>query len=266
MTQMMIKSPGGVPYVTTAKDIQGEAADYQSYDKTPMFLGADGDYCTFACFLRVPHITSNTEGFIYGNSVVNFYTRNWGYGAPNLNEFVIRLYDTGYDGYLGITQNRTVHGIDVGDWFAFMVSADLSGSAGDVQVYIQKVGESAASDISVISPLEDDPLTGGMGFSSEDTPAVVNSNPWFLAQSLDSDLCEFYFTDEQVDWSDQNVRDLFIDANGKPVGLGAGGINLTGTAAKIYAPDGDLSNNQGTAGNFSEENGPIINASTSPTD
>lgn len=265
-------TPSGIPmYSTTAKAIEGEFPDYQSYDKNEMFAGEDNSYFTFAAFMLIPHQTANYEGLIFTNSgTISLYTRYWGTtpgsGNPDENAFSIWLQNSSYDGYNAVTKGVDDHGINTGEWFALMISADLSGVSANVQVYIQKVGSSVATDITPVAPwIFDDTCPCNIYYSDTSSLTCLNSHPYFGPQSLDSEVCEFYLTNEYLDWSIQANRDKYIDSNGKPVGLGVDGSDLTGTAPKFYFPDGDGTNNRGTAGNFVEI-GTIANALTSPTD
>ncbi len=70
-------------------------------------------------------------------------------------------------------------------------------------------------------------------------------------------LAELYFALEYLDLSVESNRRKFISAAGKPVPLGPDGSGPTGTAAIIYAPDGNPTVNQGTGGNFTESGAPV---------
>lgn len=70
-------------------------------------------------------------------------------------------------------------------------------------------------------------------------------------------LSEFYFSLEFLDFSIEANRRKFISAAGKPVLLGSDGSGPTGTAAIIYAPDGNAVVNQGTGGNFTKNGAPV---------
>ncbi len=77
------------------------------------------------------------------------------------------------------------------------------------------------------------------------------------ASSFNGALSEFYFTNEYLNLSVAANRRKFISASGKPVPLGPDGSGPTGTAAIIYAPDGNPTVNQGTGGNFTENGAPV---------
>lgn len=105
--------------------------------------------------------------------------------------------------------------------------------------------------------------------SRGDTPAALNDDTidytrpvWAIAAEDDGDtswngaLAEFYFTNEYLDITIEANRRKFISANGNRVYLGADGSTPTGTAALIYCPDGDATNNLGTGGNFTAQGSP----------
>lgn len=252
---------GGGP-TCLAKAIDGETPEFQSYDKAVMWSSDNGSLFTFAAFLRVPKNVASTEGLIFGNNLMKFYVKDWN-GITN--KFLLDFNTSGFGAqYLTFTADKTVHGLEVGDWFALMVSMDYSGATPTFNAYTHKRGDTAAIDIE-IAPLFDDggPMVWAFDDASEIT--AIASHPAISSTSMDIELEEFYFTNEFVDWSDSAERDKYVGADGEPVGLGDGS-DLTGTAAKMYLPSGDGTDNQGTAGDFTAENGPIVDAATSACD
>jgi len=63
-------------------------------------------------------------------------------------------------------------------------------------------------------------------------------------------LAEVYWQDDFSNLALDRSRLEFILLNGRPAYLGQTGEKPTGTAAKIYAPNGDASDNKGTGGDF----------------
>jgi len=120
-----------------------------------------------------------------------------------------------------------------------------------------------------------------------DTPAVPAISP--ITKRTDTDLrewdllamhwgkqtstsgchhhaCNIYFAQEYIDLSvDANWEKFFNLSTLRPVYLGDTGELPTGTAAEGYFPDGDMTSNLGTGGNW-VKTGTISVSSLSPTD
>ena len=78
-------------------------------------------------------------------------------------------------------------------------------------------------------------------------------------------LSEFYLTNEYLDLTSSANREKFRGSDGKPVSLGATGTLPTGTQPLCYFPDGDFSNQQGSAGTPTLT-GSLDACSSSPSD
>lgn len=269
MTQMMIKSPSGA-YVTTAKSIVGYTPDFQRYYRPEMWPSDNGSLFTFAAFLRVPDQSTFLSNRMLLTSLDNFVTlfiRDWQNFTDlggNTNRFLSYIRDQ-LDGWAAFQLGEGVHGIDSGDWFAYMFSIDYSDVSPVINFWVHKKGDAAGTDISGGVELDNDP--GPIVFPWDDTSVVtsVGMHPDQLTNQGNYDICEIYITNEAVDWSDEANRLKFVDTEGKPVGLGADGSKLTGTKPKHHAADGDLTNNTGSESDWSEF-GTILDAGTSPSD
>jgi hypothetical protein len=171
-------------------------------------------------------------------------------------------------GYFGTSLGKATHGISIGDWFALMCSIDYSGVGVPpvVELWVQKKGTSTAISIKDPSPAiaTNGPITMDFNYVTGGNVLKVGESP---QGDVDFEEAEFFIDGPAtaVDWSNSVERLKFVDNTGRPVGLGVDGSDLTGSQPKIYAPDGDLTNNLGSEGNFTE-NGTIDNASTSPSD
>ena len=80
---------------------------------------------------------------------------------------------------------------------------------------------------------------------------------------INSDLAEFYFTNEYLDLSQASNRLKFLTATGAPASLGSDGSTPTGTAAVVYLSGATSTwhTNDGTGGGFTE-NGALTDGST----
>lgn len=258
-------------YTTTAKSIIGYTPDFQRYYRSDMWPTDNGSLFTFAAFLRMgdqPGFLNNREILYSLNNSFLIRFREWDDftdAGGDTNRFISYLENESGNGWSGFHLSESTHGIDSGDWFALMISMDYSGVTPVIEYWVQKKGDSAATDIFAGLELGSD--SGPITFAWDDTSIVtsIGINPNDLTNQGNYDISEIFITNEAVDWSVEANRLKFVDINGKPVGLGAIGSDLTGTPAKHYAPDGDLTNNKGTESNWSEF-GTILDASTSPTD
>lgn len=264
----------GVPpasYTATAKAFNTYSPDFHRYYRSNMWPSDNGSLFTFAAFFRLPDQATYWNNRIFLGGLSNYLTlffRQWDNftnAGSQTNRFLSYIKDISGDGWAAFQLDNPTHGINMDDWFAFMLSIDYSGAVPVVETWVHKKGDATA--INVGGGLELDADAGPIVFEWDDTSVVtsVGSHPSYLGDHGNYDVCEIYITNEAVDWSDEANRLKFVDADGKPVGLGSDGSDLTGTQPKHYAPDGDLTNNLGTESNWSE-NGTIPNADTSPSD
>jgi len=101
-------------------------------------------------------------------------------------------------------------------------------------------------------------------WASVDDDGIIGASP-AAAFKLNASLSELYVHNEFIDPTvEANLR-KFISADGKPVSLGSNGSSPTGTQPLVYAPDGDPSNNLGTAGDYTIT-GSLAPAPDSPSD
>lgn len=149
---------------------------------------------------------------------------------------------------------------DDGNWHHIMYSFDLSDT-----------GKRHAL-------LDDVPMTMTWGVYNGDSniPYSVTdvSDTWTVGSrtvagvwQFDSDVAQFYFTNEYLDLSVEANRRKLISENGKPVEQGSNGSLVTGTPPLIYlnGATGTWHENDGAGGDFVEV-GTLTTASSSPSD
>ncbi len=269
MTQMMIKSPLNGSYSTRAKAINA-LTESQSYEKSK-YWDDNGTKVTFAMFLRVPVANAGTDGLIIPTSSRGLILRikDWDDGNDDLsNQIDVLGISFGAQGYFGTSLGRATHGIAIGDWFALMGSIDYSavGVPPTIELWTQKKGDSVANSIKDPSPAiaVNGPIIMDFSFITGGNVLKVGESPQF---DVDFEIAEVYLDgpDTAVDWSDSGERLKYVNEEGKPVGLGDDGSDLTGSQPKIYAFNGDLVNHTGSEIAFTE-NGTIEFADTSPSD
>ncbi len=78
-------------------------------------------------------------------------------------------------------------------------------------------------------------------------------------------FCHFWWDDSFIDLSNAANWAKFFDGDNKPIYLGDNGELPTGSQPLHFAPDGQLDNNLGSAGNWTKS-GTIDQAPSSPTD
>lgn len=123
----------------------------------------------------------------------------------------------------------------------------MSWDTGNAKSYLY-INDTSDNTESENNNLEIDYTQSGYGVGGRNTGA----------EKFVGSLSELYYnTAEYLDFSVEANRRKFISASGKPVPLGADGSGPTGTAAIIYAPDGNPVVNQGTGGNFTENGAPV---------
>jgi len=247
-----------------AKFVQGYTTT-DAYTKSNFWASDNGSYLTIAAFLHIPDAADmDGWGHIVGNRRNLLQFENWALG-PVDKSFYIRATNVTDVGFFWDTGGIATHGIDVGDWFAIMFSVDYSGVGVPpvLQLWTHKLGAAAAIDLTGSGDLGT-PANGPVTLVfDEATPLEIASLP-FNGEEADFNYCELYITNEYVDWSVLATRNKYVNPNnGIPIGLGVDGSDLTGTAAKIYIPDGDATNNIGTEGNFTEL-GAITESTTGP--
>jgi len=116
------------------------------------------------------------------------------------------------------------------------------------------IAEMWVNDVSV----GDTPMTLASGdIYYNDSRWGVGAPPAYAAYKLNGALSEVYLTLDYPGTFDVSMRRRFIDADGKPVYLGADGSLPTGSQPIIYTPDGDASNNLGYGGNFTANGNPV---------
>lgn len=271
MTQMMIKSPsgGGGAYTTTAKYIAGNVTpvgDSQSYSKDDWFPSAGGTF-TFAGFYRVPDWQTNGGTFIK-NTYIDISFRYW-YDTFRQCMFDIDSYTVGYAAETRLRTDALYPSqLDIEEWFCLMYSFDCS-IVGEPNrsCWLQRKG---SSPINLYASYADrDTWQAGplsFGWNDASSKWTIGSNLIDPNRGQNFEISDFVSCSKYVDWDDADNRALIVDVDGRPVSLGSDGSLLTGTQPEIYLIGGDGTDNRGSAGNFTVINGPIADASTSPSD
>lgn len=140
-------------------------------------------------------------------------------------------------------------------WHHFLMAAELD---------VTPVGQLFIDDIAASITETVAPTAGDIEW--------VDQNWGFGASSAGAgkytgDMAEVYATNEYLDISQVSNRRKFIDANGFPVDLGAGGITPTGTVPLLLfsGATGTWHTNDGSGGGMTEV-GALTDAATSPSD
>ncbi len=149
------------------------------------------------------------------------------------------------DGVTTVVSLRTTTPTTEDAWNHILMSANLA--TGASHVYLNDTEDK--NEIALVdSTIEFTRNTWSIASNSVGTASIT-----FLGA-----ISEFYFnTAEYINFSVESNRRKFISAAGKPVPLGPDGSGPTGTAAIIYAPDGNPTVNQGTGGPFTENGAPV---------
>lgn len=213
---------------------------------------ADSKTGIFSCWVKRATTGTPTFTMLVMQEIAGTDRLNMNIGD---NVFKCLLYNTA--GTV-IMQARSTTSILVADgWTHILASWDLSVPV--VHVYIDD-GE----DANVLT-LTNDTINytrseAGVGH------IWLSSTPGFF--KFDGDMAELYFQDgEFLDFSVEANRRKFIDAMGKPVGLGADGSTPTGSVPLVFqsgATD-EWHTNKGSGGGFTEV-GALTDASSSPSD
>jgi len=255
--------------ITTGKAIEGDWPDYERYYRSDMWPSDNGSKFSMGIYLQVPTQTYNIQNkpmLIGINNGIQMFLRDWHASGSNQNRFLFYFENASFDGLTTFTLGNANHGIEKGDWFAFMFSLDYSGSGVPPawECWVHKKGDSSATDIAT-TPLNEDngPIT--LLFDNTTSVTALGAHPGWASNYGDFDESVVYITNEFIDWSDPAIRAKFVSDEGKPMDLGADGSALTGTQPKHYAPDGDLTNNRGSQSDWTEF-GTIANSATSPSD
>ena len=271
----IVSGGGSGPYLTTGKFIEA-LTNGEKYSKTEWWTGDNGNKFTVCMFLRHAGSADATGPIIFADGRADQTYRinlqmqlSWD-DTANDNRFRLYVRDSANAlVYQMTTLDKSAHGIAIGDWFALMLSVDFSASgvSPTVEFWTHKRGDASAIDIRDATPTfqQNGPRT--LEFDYSGNGGVTFGGDVANYEQTDYDISEFWMDgpDVAVDWSDSAERAKYVDSNGKPVGQGSDGSGLIGTQPKIYAPDGDLTNNVGSEGNFTAV-GTIGDAGTSPTD
>ena len=239
------------------------------YSKTNLWPGDDGRKFTFAAFLNGPtvfeNVTDNSGGIMEDLSIITHFT-NW---DDVNNQIGLQIRISGTLRYFGTSLGKVAHGINKGDWFALMCSVDWSadGVPAVVKMWTHKKDDVAAVDITPPAPSPD---TNGwsalsIDFDHPGGDTYVGGDVLYFRWASFG-VAEWFFDgpDTAIDFSLLSERDKYVDATGRPVGLGPTGSLLTGAQPKYYCPDG-LDTNLGTAGDYTVV-GTISPTPTSPSD
>lgn len=216
-----------------ATDFDG-SSDY--YSRASGLVGsADSKTGIFSCWSRLDGGDGTTRTF-YGNTSNRFYVIMNG---NNLNVFGTNS--------AGATRLNVI--------------TDTTYLAGSVWHHVLVSWNMATPECAFAV---DDAIVAQTETSLIDASIDYTRNSWSIGAvtdgtlKFDGALAEFYLAlGEYLDPAIEANRRKFISAAGKPVPLGPDGSTPTGTAAIIYAPDGNPAVNQGTGGNFVEQGSPV---------
>jgi len=149
--------------------------------------------------------------------------------------------------------NTTQTFLSSGTWIHYLLSFDAA--AGVRQLYIADNVETVLNSV------------------ENDTTADWTGTDWGIGAApagglkLNSDVAEFYMTNEFLDLSVVANRRKFIDAVAKPVDLGTDGSTPTGTKPLVFFSGATVAwhTNKGSGGGFTE-NGALTDGFDSPSD
>ena len=223
-------------YPPAIGDFDG-AADYLSRG-SDLAGNADGKLGTVSVWYRVDGGAGNYR-HIFHNDSSYFYLR-----VENSNIWGIYLQQEGGGVVLGMTSSSSVPVENT--WHHFMASWDLANNKS--YLYVDGVNRRNANTVVDVD--------GDYTRTSWAVGAQAISS-W--AHGWDGAISEFYLnTAEHIDLSSAANRRLFIDANGRPVYLGADGSLPTGTAPIIYMHErwNNCGINSGTGGDFTINGAP----------
>ena len=142
------------------------------------------------------------------------------------------------------------------NWHHVLFSFDLTGSTHTATGHIYIDDASDKGTVAAFTDIDD------IDFSTRTTIGATQTP----SNYFDGDIADFWIDfGTYLDFSNAGVRRKFIDANGRPVNLGADGSRPTGNKPDIFlAGDAsDFSTNRGTGGSFTE-NGALTDAGANP--
>ncbi len=136
--------------------------------------------------------------------------------------------------------NASTTAISLSAWHHVLIAVDTDPAADSWEVYVDDVSYSGTPSVS----------TGTMQFDGANYKhrfAMAHTG----AFGLSACISELYFAPDQwLDITIESNRRKFIDASGAPVDLGNDGGTPTGTAPKLFAPDGNPETNAGSWDDF----------------
>lgn len=238
--KVLVKTAG-----TEARDFDG-ASDY--YKKTSALDGdADSKECIFSCWFRLDG-GDGTEMYILGGDTAPEPQYHVNIFRTTANKIRLLLYDSSFGVVIDVS-SRTTFTASI-DWhhLYLSVNAARAGSyptALALNLYVDGVHIKASGATVVDAEID---------FTLSRWTVAAKSNSG--NSEFDGALSEIYFNPGEYLGSNGHLK--FRDARGNPVELGDSGELPTGTSPAIYAPDGDVSNNLGTGGDFTAVGSPAI--------
>jgi hypothetical protein len=251
MIQSMAVIPGAFTpatggYTTSATDYDG-TNDY--YTRGADLTGnANTGAGTLSFWIRLDGGDGATQRIIGTSTPIRFFCNR-----QNSDKFRVRGSNTSNTVVLEIISTTSYTVASPGGWIHVIFAWDLS--TPETHLWIND---------------SNDEDTGSTTETSSETVDYTQSDYSIGAsttggQDMNACLSEFWFDNVFIDISTESERRKFIDASGKPVDLGSDGSTPNGASPLIYSPDGDISTNAGTGGNFSATGTPGA-CSDSPSD
>ncbi len=271
MTQMLIKSPRSGFIIPAVKHYGDNAANYYEtgggtvIGDSPLDFnglikaipdGAEYEEMTLVFSIYPLELSDSGNWYIFGSESANILIGHW--DADGGIWVAVR-------DYLHAFKTANTTGDGAGDW-AGMTPYEWNG----IMVAIQTISGERRLKIKSNGVLVYDGLLGaGDGAIN---PHAYDGYCWagrgdgFTGppeRGMESYVgyvwCDETYLDPDVYYAD------FFDDNFKPKNIGADGSAVTGNQPETYAPDGDMTNNLGTADNW-DEVGTVPDAPISPTD
>lgn len=169
----------------------------------------------------------------------------------------IELSDVG-GGTLWVVHGNTVYTTLVNTgWHSFLLAIDMDATPDVMQLRLDDVDETLDD--------QSGPNSGQIGLSLGTDWGIGGISGG--GSRADVEIADMWLDDTFLDLDVEANRRKFIDASGKPVGLGSDGSTPTGSQPLIFfsGPTVTWHNNKGTGGGFTEI-GALTDASSNPND
>lgn len=242
---------GGDSYVAEAVHLDGSA-----YLSRAAGLAIDSPLLLYSRWFKRQAGVNSTLYFWVHDPEGNYMSSDGQASVGNGGAINIGLLSNDFAGNLATDTDGSA--VSEGAWHNLLIAAKMDEAAGQktLAIYLDDVAYDAA--------IVDNNASFSIDFDG--VPLFFFTDTFGVA--FTGDMADVYFAPGQfLDLTVEANRRKFIDANGKPVDLGADGSTPTGTAPAVFF-SGDASGfatNKGTGGAFTLT-GSLTNASTSPSD